>query len=100
MVYKIIWSPRALEDLKEIARYIRRDKPEVARRFGHKLIEKAQTLWIGGHARLRLEVQKAYEFRLTSSGHKKPSFAKGDHGRQLFRFQLPALLVLEARICT
>ncbi len=44
MVYKIIWSPRALEDLREIIQYIRRDKPDVARRFGEKLIAKAESL--------------------------------------------------------
>jgi len=44
MVYKIIWSPRALEDLREIVGYIRRDKPIAARQFGEKLIAKAESL--------------------------------------------------------
>jgi toxin ParE1/3/4 len=44
MVYQIIWSPRALEDLREIVRYIRRDKPIAARQFGEKLIDKAESL--------------------------------------------------------
>jgi len=44
MVYKIIWSPPALDDLKEIVRYIRRDDPQAARRFGEKLIAKAESL--------------------------------------------------------
>jgi len=44
MVCKITWSPRALEDLRDAVRYIRRDDPEAARRFGLKLIEKAETL--------------------------------------------------------
>jgi plasmid stabilization system protein ParE len=34
MVYKIIWSPSALEELGQIVRYIRRDKPEAALRLG------------------------------------------------------------------
>jgi plasmid stabilization system protein ParE len=44
MVYKIIWSPRALEDLREVVQYIRRDKPIAARQFGEKLIAKAESL--------------------------------------------------------
>lgn len=44
MVCKITWSPRALEDLRDAVRYIRRDDPEAARRFGLKLIEKAEAL--------------------------------------------------------
>jgi toxin ParE1/3/4 len=44
MVYKIIWAPRALEDLRDIVSYIRRDNPNAARSFGFKLIEKAEGL--------------------------------------------------------
>jgi len=44
MVYKIIWSPRALEDLREIVGYIRLDKPIAARQFGEKLIAKVESL--------------------------------------------------------
>ncbi|MDQ6632385.1 MAG: type II toxin-antitoxin system RelE/ParE family toxin [Verrucomicrobiota bacterium] len=44
MVHKIIWSPRALEDLREIVRYIRRDNPTAAKRFGEQLIERAENL--------------------------------------------------------
>ena len=44
MVYQIIWAPRALQDLQDIVSYIRRDKPEVARQFGEKLIAKAESL--------------------------------------------------------
>ena len=44
MVYKIIWSPRALEDLREVVQYIRRDNPLAARQFGEKLITKAESL--------------------------------------------------------
>ena len=44
MVHQIIWAPRALEDLWEIVRYIRRDNPDAAFRFGSKLIQKAESL--------------------------------------------------------
>ena len=44
MVHQIIWAPRALEDLREIVRYISRDNPDAARRFGAKLIQKAEDL--------------------------------------------------------
>ena len=41
---RIIWAPRALEDLREIVRYIQRDNPIAAQNFGQKLIEKAESL--------------------------------------------------------
>ena len=44
MVHQIIWVPRALEDLREVVRYIRRDNPEAALRWGAKLIQKAESL--------------------------------------------------------
>ncbi|HZQ47935.1 MAG TPA: type II toxin-antitoxin system RelE/ParE family toxin, partial [Verrucomicrobiae bacterium] len=44
MVFKIIWAPRALEDLREIASYIRRHNADAAHGFGKKLITKAETL--------------------------------------------------------
>jgi toxin ParE1/3/4 len=44
MVYQIIWAPRALEDLRDITDYIRRQNPVAAHSFGHKLIEKAESL--------------------------------------------------------
>ena len=44
MVHQIIWAPRALEDLREIVRYIRRDNPDAAFRLGGKLIQKAESL--------------------------------------------------------
>jgi len=44
MVCRIIWAPRALQDLRDIVSYIRRDKPLVARQFGEKLIAKAESL--------------------------------------------------------
>jgi plasmid stabilization system protein ParE len=44
MVSKIIWAPRALEDLRDVTNYIRRHNPDAAYRFGLKLIEKAESL--------------------------------------------------------
>lgn len=44
MVYRISWAPRALEDLKDLVDYIRRDRPIVAREFGLKIIQKAESL--------------------------------------------------------
>lgn len=44
MVFKIIWSPRALEDLAAIVKYIRRNNPTAALNFGQKLIKKAESL--------------------------------------------------------
>lgn len=44
MVHQIIWAPRALSDLREIVRYISRDNPEAARRFGERLIQRAESL--------------------------------------------------------
>jgi toxin ParE1/3/4 len=44
MVHQIIWAPRALEDLREIVDYIRRDNPGAAQRFGQKLIVKVESL--------------------------------------------------------
>jgi len=44
MVYKIIWAPRALADLREIVGYIRRSNPVAAKSFGGRLIAKAEFL--------------------------------------------------------
>lgn len=44
MDYQIILSPRAIQDLKEIVRYISIDSPANAEKFGLALIEKARTL--------------------------------------------------------
>ncbi len=44
MVHQIIWAPRALADLREIVRYISHDNPDAARRFGERLIGKAESL--------------------------------------------------------
>jgi len=43
MVYKVIWAPRALADLREIVSRIARDKPNAARSFGLKLIQTAES---------------------------------------------------------
>jgi toxin ParE1/3/4 len=44
MDYKVILSPRAIQDLQEIVRYIAWDSPNDAEKFGHTLIDKAQSL--------------------------------------------------------
>ena len=44
MVPKIIWSPRALADLEDIARYIARSSPLAAERFCLRLIAHAESL--------------------------------------------------------
>ena len=44
MDYQVILSPRAIQDLQEIVRYISFDNPINAERFGLALIEKARTL--------------------------------------------------------
>jgi toxin ParE1/3/4 len=44
MVYKVTWSPSALADLRDAVHYIRRDNPQAARRFGEKLVQKAESL--------------------------------------------------------
>jgi plasmid stabilization system protein ParE len=41
---RVIISPRAVQDLEEIVRYISIDNPQVARRFGDKLICAAESL--------------------------------------------------------
>lgn len=38
MVYKLIWSPSARFDLKELAVFIAEDNPSAAHRFG-KIVE-------------------------------------------------------------
>jgi toxin ParE1/3/4 len=44
MDYKVILSPRSIQDLQEIVRYISTDNPAQAEKFGHQLIDKAQIL--------------------------------------------------------
>ncbi len=44
MACRVIVSPSAIQDLKEIVTYIARDDAETARRFGDRLIDKAMSL--------------------------------------------------------
>jgi plasmid stabilization system protein ParE len=44
MVFKVIFSPRAIERLESVVRYIARDNPGAAEHFGMRLIEQAQLL--------------------------------------------------------
>ncbi len=44
MDYKIILSPRAIQDLQEVVRYIAWDNPVQAEKFGHLLIGRARSL--------------------------------------------------------
>ena len=39
---KVILSPRALNDLEEIVRFIAVDRPNSASRFGHRLLREAE----------------------------------------------------------
>ena len=41
---KVILSPRAIQDLGEIVRYISHDNPQAAARFGYSLIDAALSL--------------------------------------------------------
>jgi len=41
---RVLWTPRALEDLKSIARHIAGDDPAAARRFAHRLKERAESV--------------------------------------------------------
>jgi addiction module RelE/StbE family toxin len=44
MVFQIVWSPRALADLREIVAYIHERNHLAAGPFGQKLIDKVETL--------------------------------------------------------
>jgi toxin ParE1/3/4 len=44
MDFKVILSPRSIQDLQEIVRYISCDNPAAALSFGNQLIEKARGL--------------------------------------------------------
>lgn len=44
MDYKVILSPRSIQDLQEIVRYISWDNPSHAEKFGRLLIDKARSL--------------------------------------------------------
>ena len=41
---KVLWTPRAIEDLKTIARFISKNNPKAARRFADKLKRRAESL--------------------------------------------------------
>jgi toxin ParE1/3/4 len=42
--YKVIFSPRAIQDLSEVVRYISFDDPRAAERFGYALIDASLSL--------------------------------------------------------
>ena len=44
MDYKVIISPRAIQDLSQIIRYISFDDPRAADRFGYALVDQALSL--------------------------------------------------------
>ena len=44
MDYEVILSPRAIQDLTEIVRYISFDNPKAAEKFGYALIDAALSL--------------------------------------------------------
>ena len=44
MACKVILSPRAIQDLREIVRYISFDNPQAAAKFGYTLIDAALSL--------------------------------------------------------
>lgn len=44
MAFKIIWSPPARDDLREIVAYIAADNPTIAESFGYQLMAKVDLL--------------------------------------------------------
>jgi len=42
--FQVVFSPHAVRDLERIVRYIARDNPTAAERFGEKLLDRALTL--------------------------------------------------------
>jgi toxin ParE1/3/4 len=44
MGWKIIFAPQALEQLEQIVRFIARDDPQTAIRFGDYLVDRAESL--------------------------------------------------------
>lgn len=54
---KVVWSPSARADLKDIVSYIADDNPRVAERFGYALIEASKAL-----ARFERKGRKVPEF--------------------------------------
>jgi addiction module RelE/StbE family toxin len=57
MDYKVIWSPSARDDLKEIVVYISEENPEAAERIGLSFIEASKSL-----ARFEKKGRKVPEF--------------------------------------
>ncbi len=41
---RVLWTPRAIEDLKTISRFISTNNPQAARRFSDKLKRRAESL--------------------------------------------------------
>jgi len=41
---KVLWTSRAIDDLKAIARFVSTDNPQAARRFADKLKRRAESL--------------------------------------------------------
>ncbi len=44
MAYELVWSPIALNDLRDIVTFIARDNRERAMSFGYELISQTETL--------------------------------------------------------
>ena len=44
MAYKLIWSPAARDDLRDIVSYIARDSQQRAEAFGYRLMREAEKL--------------------------------------------------------
>lgn len=44
MDYKVVLAPRAIEDLRDIVRYIAAERPDTARHLGLALVEKTKVL--------------------------------------------------------
>lgn len=57
MDFKLVWTPLARDDLREIASYIARDNPAAALRVGERILRSVEPLktmpQLGGNASLR-----------------------------------------------
>lgn len=62
MDLRIVWSESALRDLRDIVRYIARDDPKTAERFGNLIISKVMSL--GAFPRIGRIVPEFREDRL------------------------------------
>ena len=64
MGFKIIFAPQAIERLASIVRFIARDNPQAAERFGMRLINHAEVLAdfpdLGGPYQKRKNVRRLY----------------------------------------